>query len=471
MTTVVMSGDNFMGNAVTLNSDEFSKVAVVNGNVDVNVNFLNKGLNNISSLNYTVKDVATGNVSNEMSATVDNVAFCEMGTAKIQIPAGSEIGGPFKKEITVTKVNGAANELANANVTVNGELSKVVTRNVTRKVVVEEITGTGCPNCPRGYAGMEAMEETYPNEFIGIASHASVNYYDPMETSVYDEVWDRFGNQLGIPSALLNRTNDYEIFDPYFGSSSSTMLGVLDDFEAQRGAAEAEVVVCPMWGNQSQTQINVNTDITFLYNRDDAPYALAYVLVTDGLQGDGTPYWWQYNGIYGVLYDEPYWDKWAQKGVLHDDIFVDENENPVTVPMIEDMVYNHVALMSQNLTGTTTGEIKAPIVADAKQSASTTFDISNGVKGSFLQNELIQDKSKLKVVAMLINTETGEIVNADEKEIAAYDPTGIENVTATGEEAVEVARYALDGTQLSVPTKGVNIVKMSDGTTKKVIVK
>ena len=157
--------------------------------------------------------------------------------------------------------------------------------------------------------------------------------------------------------------------------------------------------------------------------------------------------------------------------MLHDDIFVDENENPVTVPMIEDMVYHHVALMSQNLTGTTTGEIKAPIVADAKQSASTTFDISNGVKGSFLQNELIQDKSKLKVVAMLINTETGEIVNADEKEIAAYDPTGIENVTATGEEAVEVARYALDGTQLSVPTKGVNIVKMSDGTTKKVIVK
>ena len=471
LTTVVMSGNNFMGDAVTLFNDEFSKNAVVNGNVGVSVNFLNKGLNNISSLSYTVKDVATGNVSDEMSAAVDNVAFCEIGTATFQVPAGTEVGGPFEKEITVTKVNGVANEFADANVTVNGELNKVVTRNVTRKVVVEEITGTGCPNCPRGYAGMEAMEETYPNEFIGIASHASVNYYDPMETSVYDEVWDRFGNQLGIPSALLNRTNDYEIFDPYFGSSSSTMLGVLDDFEAQRGAAEAEVVVCPMWGNQSQTQINVNTDITFLYNRDDAPYALAYVLVTDGLQGDGTPYWWQYNGIYGVLYDEPYWDTWAQKGVLHDDIFVDENENPVTVPMIEDMVYNHVALMSQNLTGTTTGEIKAPIVADAKQSASTTFDISNGVKGSFLQNELIQDKSKLKVVAMLINTETGEIVNADEKEIAAYDPTGIENVTATGEEAVEVARYALDGTQLSVPTKGVNIVKMSDGTTKKVIVK
>ena len=48
---------------------------------------------------------------------------------------------------------------------------------------------------------------------------------------------------------------------------------------------------------------------------------------------------------------------------------------------------------------------------------------------------------------------------------------GIDNVTTGSEEAVEVARYALDGTLLSAPAKGVNIVKMSDGTTKKVVVK
>lgn len=49
--------------------------------------------------------------------------------------------------------------------------------------------------------------------------------------------------------------------------------------------------------------------------------------------------------------------------------------------------------------------------------------------------------------------------------------SGISNVTTGDENAVEVARYALDGTLLSAPTKGVNIVKMSDGTTKKVVVK
>lgn len=114
--------------------------------------------------------------------------------------------------------------------------------------------------------------------------------------------------------------------------------------------------------------------------------------------------------------------------------------------------------------------LKAPIVMEEKQTATTTFDVSNGIQGYYLGNELIQDKSKLKVVAMLINTETGEIVNADEKEIAAYT-TGIENITTEEENATEVARYSLDGTLLAAPTKGVNIVKMSDGTTRKVIVK
>ncbi len=42
---------------------------------------------------------------------------------------------------------------------------------------------------------------------------------------------------------------------------------------------------------------------------------------------------------------------------------------------------------------------------------------------------------------------------------------------ADGEAAVEVARYAINGTRLTAPVKGVNIVKMSDGTVKKVIVK
>lgn len=48
---------------------------------------------------------------------------------------------------------------------------------------------------------------------------------------------------------------------------------------------------------------------------------------------------------------------------------------------------------------------------------------------------------------------------------------GIASVDGNTTEAVEVARYSLNGTRLSAPQRGINIVKMSDGTTRKVVVK
>ena len=53
-------------------------------------------------------------------------------------------------------------------------------------------------------------------------------------------------------------------------------------------------------------------------------------------------------------------------------------------------------------------------------------------------------------------------------EIVEYDATGINDVTNTTD-AKEVSRYTVDGQQLSAPTKGLNIVKYSDGTTRKVM--
>lgn len=51
------------------------------------------------------------------------------------------------------------------------------------------------------------------------------------------------------------------------------------------------------------------------------------------------------------------------------------------------------------------------------------------------------------------------------------EAAAVETAKVADEAAVEVARYAINGTRLTAPTKGVNIVKMSDGTVKKVFVK
>ena len=53
--------------------------------------------------------------------------------------------------------------------------------------------------------------------------------------------------------------------------------------------------------------------------------------------------------------------------------------------------------------------------------------------------------------------------------IVEYDVTGIDKVTDTND-AKEVSRYSVNGQRLSAPTKGLNIVKYSDGSVKKVAV-
>ena len=53
--------------------------------------------------------------------------------------------------------------------------------------------------------------------------------------------------------------------------------------------------------------------------------------------------------------------------------------------------------------------------------------------------------------------------------IVEFDPTGIDNIT-TSANVKEVSRYSVNGQRLSAPNKGLNIVKYSDGSVKKVVV-
>ena len=54
--------------------------------------------------------------------------------------------------------------------------------------------------------------------------------------------------------------------------------------------------------------------------------------------------------------------------------------------------------------------------------------------------------------------------------IVEFDATGIDKTT-TSTDVEEVSRYSLNGQRLAVPIKGLNIVKYSDGTVRKVVVK
>ena len=68
---------------------------------------------------------------------------------------------------------------------------------------------------------------------------------------------------------------------------------------------------------------------------------------------------------------------------------------------------------------------------------------------------------------LLFDKSNGQIVNANKCKIQTANATGIESTTIDNKEKHVVARYTINGEFISAPVKGINIVKYSDGTTKK----
>lgn len=111
----------------------------------------------------------------------------------------------------------------------------------------------------------------------------------------------------------------------------------------------------------------------------------------------------------------------------------------------------------------------------------TCIDCQPGVMGTTASVQLPADYAKKNIYqrviavnkhkSLFLNREYNWYSGPSELQlIHEATSTAINDATADAT-AVEVARYAVDGTQLAAPQKGVNIVRMSDGTARKVVVK
>ena len=77
-------------------------------------------------------------------------------------------------------------------------------------------------------------------------------------------------------------------------------------------------------------------------------------------------------------------------------------------------------------------------------------------------------KAHVAVVAMVLDTATGRVMNAD-KCYLDKTPTAVERITTS--EKLETARYNAAGQRLDAPQRGLNMVRFSDGTVRKEVVR
>ena len=119
---------------------------------------------------------------------------------------------------------------------------------------------------------------------------------------------------------------------------------------------------------------------------------------------------------------------------------------------------NHVVRAQVGTYNGASGYIPADITAGEEYTGTVTFNVPT-----------VNDINNCNVVCMMIDINTGRVINVAEAKIT--DPTGIGGINADGEGAEEVARYNAAGQMIAGPQKGLNIIKYADGTTRKVVVK
>lgn len=355
-----------------------NRYAVAQENLVLSGTVINRGLNTVTDMEVTW---TSGSETKTQTLTGLNIQPFEAYT--FDHPDGFVV--PATGDHSVTMTVGMLNNNADANPGDNSMTADVTGLSFLppRKVVAEEATGTWCGWCPRGAVGLETMEATYPNSFVGIAVHNG----DPMVVAEYD---DNIGVG-GYPSGHVDRS----FLDINPSADNLNQLYQTRMATAPLASVEVNYVYEP-----TTREVTITVSSKFAAAIANGDYRFNAVITQDNVTGteDG----WEQTNYYAGGGNGP----------------MGGYENlPDPVPA-EDMVYNHVARDILGGYYGSPGSVPATIAVDEEFSFEYTYTIP--------EEHWFADYN---VVGFLIDNATGEIVNADKKHII-YDATGINDVEA-----------------------------------------
>lgn len=356
------------------------------------------------------------------------------GIVEIPFMASSIVSQNSYIDFRITKINGdeySDNEAVRLN-------TITYSKEGTRRSLVEEYTATGCHSSPAGTAGMELLKNQFGDKAIILSLH-QFNNDDPMwlDLEKYRDV-----SEKRFSSAAADRTDFHDLgFLPlYFEEINSR-------------PTFADVIVAGYW-NEDGSAVEAHADITSLTNELDI--SISFVLKADGLTGSD-PIWAQKNA-YAFDYPENYVDYPFYEGLKK---FMIGGEYGEMSP-IEGFVHDNVVIASSYKNSNT--EVPPLTNISDGQTKRCSYTIPLNVN-DILKKAIIPEK--VSVVAILEDKD-GKVINAAEALVKPCT-TGISDTQA---DKVKVTKtYTIDGRETNGTVKGINIVKMSDGTVRKVMVK
>lgn len=308
------------------------------------------------------------------------LTYDEAAQMTIEVPPAAH-PGVDDFSVTILTVNGKPNRNS---FPTSGSQRYTLTRPVFRKAVVEDLTGMWCPNCPPGIASLEHLNRVAADRYIGLAAHDG----DALGTADYYEVFRLFP---GRPKIVLNGSHNVS---PYFGNSGTEeqSFGLLADVQQASGAQTAvQLKVQAAW-SADRKSVDVRSATVYRCPVAKNKYRLAYVLTADSLKH---PSFVQFNNAAG----DPIWEK----SVPEMQIFYHGTGE------MRGLSYNDVVLSAAGVRYGIAGSLPERMQLDTLYEHSHRFGNLGQSKGY----RYVKQNRNLHVVALLIDPQTREIVNAE----------------------------------------------------------
>lgn len=401
--------------------------------------------------------------SSECKAASFDITIDKQVVANVAIPEGATIGGEttgFNASLNLSEydIENGTHLLGVQVKTVNGEAAsgytdddvaatqfRTYTETASRQYnLLEHFTSSTCTWCPKGYDMLRALQKQR-DDVAWVAIHSTLDEKKPDPYEIADATNTILAYSIGgFPQANLNRypvTNDGNLAvtiatdDP---EGMATSIGnVFDQID--------EIV-------PSQVRLDIETNFNRLNAISDG--TLKITIKGTGVKGAGKILEDAVLGLYitenGLVSGQLNGGKWVTKY---------NHENVLRVIGTENPWGDAITWNGDNFEKT----YEVSISADFFEDSNNTFNAVAFVSLPFMFE--IDGKR-------YVNGDKNNVwVNQCQfLQIPEGTGTAIKGVE-TSENATVVARYAADGSQISAPVKGINILKLSDGTTRKVVVK
>ena len=297
----------------------------------------------------------------------------------------------------------------------------------TKRVVVEEMTGDWCGNCPLGILCMEELEKTIGDKVIPVSIH---------NRDEYD--WADYYNFLGLSAAPSGRVNrmekiTYPVVKLDNGSYSFTTVTGDETFKDYvvselQSPAVADIKITEAEFYDGSANIGVKAEVNFAINASDVNYNILTLLVEDGLPGRQSNYF--------AGQTDPLLGEWATGGSYKNVKYLD-----VARSISGNSFYGEY------------GYIPSVVKAGEIYSADITLPIS-----------AVESLDNCKVICMLIDVSTGYICNAYRLNNIGFDDTGVDEISdvAAGKVTVEDGVIYVDGNSSDVDVYTMQGIKVAN---------